>query len=241
MNADDPRRQVKEWLAAGDLKAVLVHSASLHGHYCPGLAFGVKAGHAGLRRLGFENTGMEELIAVVECNNCFADGVQMSTGCSFGNNALLYKDLGKTAVTILSRGTVLAKRRAVRVALRPNLWESGGASEREKEAQALFTRVVRERRNDPEARRRMGELFRELSFETIDKDESELFLVADVPAELPEYAPIFDSATCSVCGEEFMETRGALRNGQPVCLTCAKADCFAVLGRGVRVLPQGGW
>ncbi len=237
MNADDPRRQVKDWLVAGDLKAVLVHSASLHGHYCAGLAFGVKAGFAALRRLGFENTGMEELIAVVECNNCFADGVQMSTGCSFGNNALIYKDLGKTAVTVLSRRA----NSAVRVCLKPYRWESEGASEREKEAQALFTRVVKERQDDPEARRRMGELFREISFETIDREESDLFRVADVPVEFPEYAPIFDSATCSVCGEEFMETRGALRKGQPVCLACAKADCYAVLGRGVRVLPDCVW
>lgn len=237
MNIGDPREEIKGLLREGDLRTVLIRSAALHGHYCAGLAFGVKAGYAGLRRLGFENTGMEELVAVLECNNCFADGVQFSTGCSFGNNALIYKDLGKTAVTVLSRRT----NSAVRVALRPNLWESEDASEREKEARDLFTRVVKERQDDAQARKRMRELFQELSFETVEKDEEALFRIADVPAEFPEYAPIFDSATCSVCGEEFMETRGALRKGEPVCLTCAKADCFAVLGRGVRILPDGAW
>jgi len=237
MTADDPRAQVKEWLVAGDLKALLVHSASLHGHYCNGLAFGVKAGHAALRRLGFENTGMEELVAVTECNNCFADGVQMSTGCSFGNNALIYKDLGKTAVTVLSRRT----NAAVRVALRANSWSSENASDREKESRALFTKVVKNRQGTDQERARMGELFRELSFETVQKDEDALFTITDVPAEFPEYAPIFDSADCSACGEQFMETKGALRGGKPVCLACAKADCYAVLGRGVRVLPDGAW
>ena len=237
MNIGDPREENKGLLREGDLRTVLIRSAALHGHYCAGLAFGVKAGYAGLRRLGFENTGMEELVAVVECNNCFADGVQFSTGCSFGNNALIYKDLGKTAVTVLSR----RPNSAVRVALRPNLWKSEDASEREKEARDLFRRVVKERQDDAQARERMRDLFREISFETVEKDEETLFNIKDVPAEFPEYAPIFDSATCSVCGEEFMETRGAVRNGQPVCLTCAKADCFAVLGRGVRVLPDGAW
>ena len=91
MNRQDPRAAIKDLLRQGDLHTLLDTAAQLHGHYCPGLAFGVKAGHAGLKRLGFDNTGMEELIAVVECKNCFVDGVQMSTGCSFGNNAMIYK------------------------------------------------------------------------------------------------------------------------------------------------------
>ena len=103
MTVEDPRGEIKELLRAGDLKPLLVRAASLHGHYCGGLAFGVMAGHAALKRLGFDNTGMEELVAVVECNNCFVDGVQVSTGCSFGNNAMIYEDLGKTAVRVLSR------------------------------------------------------------------------------------------------------------------------------------------
>jgi len=237
MTIGDPREEIKALHRAGDLKTLLVRSAALHGHYCAGLAFGVKAGHAALRRLGFDNTGMEELIAVIECNNCFADGIQFSTGCTFGNNALIYKDLGKTAVTVMSRRT----KTAVRVALRPSRLRSEKASDREKEANELFTRVVKERKDDPEAAERMRELFRELSFETVERDENDLFEIADAPADFPEYAPIFDSAVCSICGEEFMETRAVLRMGEPVCLTCAKADCLAVLGRGVRVLTNGSW
>ena len=232
---DDPRQPIKQLLRAGDLEALLIQAAALHGRYCPGLAFGVRAGYAALKRLGFDNTGMEELVAVVECNNCFVDGVQVSTSCSLGNNALIYKDLGKTAVTVLSRKTGAA----VRVALKPNRWGSEDASPREAEAADLFRRVVRQRQDDPGARQRMGVLWRELSFETVGKPEDDLFTIADAPAEFPPYAPIFDSAVCSICGEEFMETRGALRGGKPVCLSCAGADCLAVLGRGICPLPGG--
>ena len=235
MDEKDPRERIKRLLKEGQLKELLVQAAGLHGHYCPGLAFGVKAGYAGLKRLGFENTGMEELAAIVECNNCFVDGVQMTTGCSLGNNALVYKDLGKTAVTIVSRKA----KSAVRIVLKPHGWESENATEREKEAADLFRRVVKERQYDPDASRRMKELFRDLSFETVEKPEEELFDILEVAPEFPEYAPIVDSAVCSVCGEEFMETKGSVAAVKPVCMHCAKADCLAVLGRGICVLKEG--
>jgi len=235
VNAEDPREKIKALLRRGDLSELLRQAAQLHGHYCPGLAFGVLAGWAGMKRLGFENTGMEELLAVVECNNCFVDGVQMTTGCALGNNALIYKDLGKTAVTIMSRRT----HSAVRLALKPRQWDREDASERDKEAAELFRRVVKERRQDPEASSRMNELFREQSFETLTRREDEIFNITDVHAAFPEYAPLVDSATCAVCGEQFMATKGAVGEGAPACLACAEADCLAVLGRGICVLKKG--
>lgn len=63
----------------------------------------MKAGYLAITELDVKGTGMEEVIAIVETNNCFSDGVQIVTGCSFGNNALIYKDVGKTAVTVAKR------------------------------------------------------------------------------------------------------------------------------------------
>ncbi|HNT72523.1 MAG TPA: FmdE family protein, partial [Methanothrix sp.] len=37
-------------------------------------------------------------------NACFADGVQAVSGCTLGNNALVYRDLGRLAVTFAIRG-----------------------------------------------------------------------------------------------------------------------------------------
>ena len=232
--SDDPRKEIKQLLQSGRLKGLLIQAAQLHGHYCPGLAFGVKAGYAGLRRLGFDNTGMEELIAVVECNSCFVDGIQFTTGCSFGNNALIYKDLGKTAVTIISRKTSSA----VRLVLNSHARESKHETDKEKEAADLFRRVVKERQDDPTAAARMKELFRESSFETVEKPEDELFEIKEVPPELPDYAPIVDSAVCSVCGETYMETKGSAADNNAVCLKCANADCMAVMGQGICVLKE---
>ena len=62
---------------------------------------------------------MEELIVILDTNNCFSDGVQVVTGCTLGNNGLIYRDVGKTAVTVAKRdGT------AIRIVLNPEYEES---------------------------------------------------------------------------------------------------------------------
>jgi formylmethanofuran dehydrogenase subunit E len=82
---DNPREEIEKAVNDGDLEKLLRLSGLLHGHYCPGLAMGVKAAAKAVKELKVKSTGMEEVVATVEINNCFADGVQMVTGCSFGN------------------------------------------------------------------------------------------------------------------------------------------------------------
>ena len=153
----------------------------------------------------------------------------MTTGCSFGNNALVFRDLGKTAVTISFRKS----RAGVRLALKPGTWESVGGPQKAAEAGELFRQVVKERRQDPALAQRMAELFRELSFEVIEMPIEKLFDIQEVPAELPPYAPIYDSVRCSVCGAEVMETKAAVHQGKAACLDCAGRSYFVVDGRGV--------
>ena len=174
--SDDPRKEIKELLRSGRLRDILIQAAGLHGHYCPGLAFGVKAGYAGLKQLGFENTGMEELMAVVECNNCFVDGVQMSTGCSMGNNALVYKDLGKTAATFYRR----SGKEAVRICVKSFDIPVGTEEERQ-EGDKLFEKAVkcREKLTDAESAR-MKMLWTQRSFATVDAADDVLSLNTDI-------------------------------------------------------------
>jgi formylmethanofuran dehydrogenase subunit E len=56
-----------------------------------------------VRELGVKSTDMEEVVAIVETNSCFANSVQMVMGCSLGNNALIYLDYGKMAFTLAKR------------------------------------------------------------------------------------------------------------------------------------------
>jgi formylmethanofuran dehydrogenase subunit E len=88
-----------------------------------------------MRELGIRNVGMEELVAIVETNNCFSDGIQLVTGCTFGNNGLIYRDYGKTAVTVARRDGA-----TIRIALKPDFDDS--VAEKYPDANALFDKIV---------------------------------------------------------------------------------------------------
>jgi formylmethanofuran dehydrogenase subunit E len=172
---------------------------------------------------------MEEIMAVAECNNCFVDGVQFAAGCTLGNNALVYQDLGKTAVTLYRRGASEAVRLCVKS------FEIDAGSEEEKaEGDALFDKAVkrRERLTDEESRR-MKEISIRRSFATVEMAAEKLFAIAAVPAPSFAFAPIFDSQQCAVCGEKVMETRAGFRNGQPICIACAHEEYRMVVGKGI--------
>ncbi len=226
----NPRKGIEELIRRGDLEGLLNRAGELHGHFCPYLALGVRAGYIGLRALGIErNVGMEKVLAIVETNNCFSDGIQMVTGCSFANNALIFKDLGKTAVTVARR-----QGPGVRVALKADYSEAFAS--RYPEAQALFEKIV-VRREEPteEEQTELMQLWAETSFAQLELAEEEVFDVTQVNVDVPPFARIFASATCSICGEKVMETRARIQNGKPVCLTCAGAEYYLLDGSGISV------
>ncbi len=230
MNRERPRQEIEEALAAGDLTRLLELNGLLHGHFCPGSAMGVKAGARAVREIGMKSTGMEEVIAIVETNSCFADGVQMVTGCSLGNNGLIYRDFGKTALTLARRGG-----EGVRVAARAG----SSALERYPEAAALFQKVVKERRGTAEDDEKLRLMWIEISFAMLEIPDEELFNVTKLTAEVPAYARIFDSARCSVCGENIMEPRARLKDGQPICLPCSGEDYYQLAGDGLAIIKGG--
>ncbi len=226
-----PRAPIEALIREHDLLALLHKAGELHGHFCPHVALGVRAGFEALIALGIEqNLGMEEVIAIVETNNCFSDGIQVVTGCTFANNALIYRDLGKTAVTLATRDGA-----AVRIALRADY--SDRFNERYPEAADLFRRVVRERQDvGPDERARLTQLWAEASERQVGAPLEELFIVQHLQIDVPAYAPIEDSAFCAACGESIMESRARLRNGQPLCIACASAAYYQLDGSGIRAL-----
>jgi formylmethanofuran dehydrogenase subunit E len=227
MNEDRPRQEIEEAVAAGDLRRLLLISGMLHGHYCPFSALGVKAGARAMRELGARSTGMEELVAIVETNNCFSDGVQIVTGCTFGNNALIFRDYGKTAFTLARRSG-----EALRVCVRPERV----IAERSPEATELFEKVVVQRKGSDAEDRRLAALWKELSFQVLELPDEEVFDIRKDKIEVPAYARIFASVKCSVCGESVMEPRVRMRGGEPVCLACSDQEYYQLAGDGISSL-----
>ncbi|MFP4006306.1 MAG: FmdE family protein [Candidatus Hadarchaeia archaeon] len=222
-----PRKNIEEIIFRGEDSKILRMAGGLHGHFCPFLALGVKAGSYLIRELRAESEGMENVLAVVETNNCFSDGIQYSTGCSFGNNALVFKDVGKTAVTLAKRDE-----KAIRASLRPNasqVWE-----EDYPEYSKLFEKVVEQREGDEEDRSRMNDLSRKISFEVICMSADDFFNFEMVEPDLPEFAPIFESCRCDKCGDTVMESRIVEIGGSKLCLPCADKNYYELNGSGIR-------
>jgi len=77
-----------------------------HGHKCPAMPLGLRVGLAALEALGVERDKNKELYCQVEtgfahATMCFVDGVQVSTGCTYGKANIEKLDLCKNAITLI--------------------------------------------------------------------------------------------------------------------------------------------
>jgi len=219
-----------------DYEGILRYAREFHGHVCPYVALGIRASmiameELGVGRLDYSGSVDERILAVVETNNCFTDGVQVTTGCTLGNNSLIYFDLGKTALTLVKRSDW----NGVRV------YADGERLRRHypPEAVELFNRVVKERKGTDEERKRLWELWEEIAHKMLRLPKNE-FKVERVRVEPIEQAPIFESVRCSGCGELVMGTRVVYRDGRPLCLKCAGERYYAVIGRGIVEVKRDG-
>ena len=231
-NPSNPRHEIEEAVATGDLPKLLTMSGLLHGHFCPFLAIGVRASVRAVKEIGISSTGMEEVIAIIETNNCFSDGVQFITGCSFGNNALVYRDFGKTAFTLAKRNG-----EALRVSVKV---DSRFLEEHEPQAVELFQKVVVEHRGTEADRESLGELWRQASFKMLDVPDDELFAVNRVTVDVPDYSRIVASVKCSLCGESVMEPRTRIKDSKPVCIPCSGEGYYQLTGNGMSVIESTG-
>ena len=225
IDSESPRHEIEQAVAAEDLPKLLKMTGVLHGHFCPFVAIGVKAAFCAVKELGVSSTGMEEVIAIVETNNCFSDGVQLVTGCSFGNNALIYRDYGKTAFTLAKRNG-----EAVRISVKA---DSRFLEEREPEAMELFQKVVVKHQGTKVDERRLKELWQQASFKMLDIHDDLLFTVKRMTIPIPAYAHIFANAKCSVCGENVLEPRARMKDGKPICIPCSAQEYYQLSGDGI--------
>ncbi len=220
---------ISELIMNKNYEGLLEAAREFHGHICPYVALGMRASmiameKLGVRRLDFEASVGERTLAIVETNNCFVDGVQIATGCTLGNNSLIYLDLGKTALTLIKRGTwegirVYADAEKLRKYYPP-------------EAVELFNMVVRDRKGTGGDAKRLRALWEEIGRKMIRLPERE-FKIEHVTLPPIEPAPIFESIRCSKCGELAMATRVVYINEEPFCLKCAGESYYAIIGRGI--------
>lgn len=185
-------------------------AVEFHGHSCVGLALGYRAGLAALKHLNSLRSPDEELIAIVETDNCALDALQVLTGCSMGKGNIFFRDYGKNVFTIGRRDTGEAVR--ISVTKLDRILDD--------KFQELRNRVMSGTANDEE-RKLFQELMAEETQRILSAPEDVLFKIEGVDLDFPVKARLFSSLTCSICGEQVMEPRARLRDGKPVCIPCS--------------------
>ncbi|MFX1366189.1 MAG: FmdE family protein [Promethearchaeota archaeon] len=98
-----------------EAKELMEKAVRFHGHICPGLAIGVLIAKYILEH-GYNYSPNEELVAVVENDNCSVDALQSILGTTYGKGNLIHQDYGKINYTFYDRRT----EKGVRLSLKKN-------------------------------------------------------------------------------------------------------------------------
>ena len=181
-----------------------------HGHLCPGLALGYRVAKAALRELKADRPRDEELVAIVENDSCAADAIQFITGCTFGKGNLIFHDYGKHVYSFFNRRSG----EGIRIS----------EDYRGFEGDSRFPELKKRQEAGEDVTREMEMYKMEKTAAILSAEEKEIFTIATVTTPPPQEARIRGSLRCALCGEKFMESRGRVKNGKIVCLTCFEQE-----------------
>lgn len=181
-----------------DLDRYAPRLLALHDHICPRQVLGLRMAEHAAAALGLELPREDKrLIAFVEMDGCFADGVMVASGCSMGHRTLRLVDEGKIAATFVDTRT----RRALRV------WPRADARVRALAAQ-------------PGAKSRWHAQFEAYQCLPV----AELLQMREVALALDLDALISRNGLrviCDRCGEEITNARELHVQGETLCRSCA--------------------
>ncbi len=192
-------------------------SAARHTHLCPRQVLGVRIGLAGALALDLPApTEGKRLLAILETDGCFADGVEAATGCSVGHRTLRIEDYGKVAATFVDVQTELAVRVAPRLDVR----------------QRAALHLLEEKRH----------YFAQLQAYQSMPDE-ELLTIQPVHLNTPVGQIVSRPGVrvnCMLCGEEIINERQVMRAGLVLCAACAGMAYYQAFEPGVGVFSELG-
>jgi len=194
----------KEWLEFGQ---------KFHGHKCPAMPMGLRAGAAAMNALGVERAKDGQLLAFVDlgedhCATCYGDGLQVIMGTTFGKGNIKKTHKGKWAVTLVDRATG----RAVRVTPKAEAMLNNKKS-------VFFTDY-----------RMLGKPASTVPDEIVDKlvegvmnaPDNKLINISPVfQYKLEPKKDSFDGFVCEECGEMTVMEYGRIKGDKKVCMECA--------------------
>ncbi|GAB6061922.1 FmdE family protein [Deferrisoma palaeochoriense] len=184
-----------------------------HGHRCPAMPMGLRAGLAAMKALGAERAQDKELYVISETGKghaagCFLDGIMAATGCTYGKSNIEKKYWNKMAFTLVDT----QKGKAVRVSLKPEFFE-----------QALQSPFVQQRRQGVPPQDVPAEILDPLLQRVLSLPE-EQFLNISGPFDYPWEGgkACFDVVRCGRCGETVFTNAVVEKDGEKLCKGCAQ-------------------
>lgn len=193
-------------VALPKLKEMLARTSALHKHLCPRQVLGVRMGLYAAEILSLELPQQgKRLLAFVETDGCFTDGVSAATGCTMGHRTMRLVDYGKVAVTFVDTNDG----RAIRLSPMPEARLRAVAA-----APAVANRWHAQLK----------------AYQTLPGKE--LFKFQEVRLNLDLRAIVGTPGmrvSCTACGEEILNQRGVVIDGQTICRGCAGESYWSLM------------
>ncbi len=191
---------------------LLTSGLKFHGHKCPAMPMGLRAGVAAMRVLGVERSQDKELHAVSETGEghaagCFLDGIMVATGCTYGKANIEKLSYHKMAFTLID----VRRQKAVRVSLKPEFFRAAldGPFVSQRKA-GVPPQDIDPKITDPLVERIAG--LPEEKFLAIGP-------VVDYP--FPKKKGLFDAKPCARCGELVFTDKLRIQGDALVCIPCS--------------------
>jgi formylmethanofuran dehydrogenase subunit E len=194
-------------------KDLLEVGQRFHGHKCPAMPLGLRAGAAAMNALGVERSQDKELVMIVETGDdhaagCFADGLMTVTGCTYGKSNIRKTYYGKMAFTLIDT----RRQRAVRVQLKGDFF-----------GKMLQSPFVQQRKQGVLPQDVSANITDPLVAGVMNRAEEEFLDVGPI-TEYPfqKTKGTFDTGLCEVCGERVFVHKLQAVKGKRVCIPCMK-------------------
>ena len=196
-----------------NFEEIVATGFKFHGHRCPAMPMGLRAGLAAMKALGVEHSKDKELSVVSETGKghaagCFLDGIMTATGCTYGKSNIEKQYYNKMAFTLMDQESG----RTVRVSLKPQFFE--------KALNSPFVQL-----------RKAGTLPQDIDPEIADPqinmilslEESQFLDISDIrTVNIKKGKPVFDAKECTSCGElTFINKLRVKDDGSFVCIPCS--------------------
>lgn len=197
-----------------DIKELFELGVRFHGHRCPAMPMGLRAGMAAMKALGVDRAKDKELYVIAETGKghaagCFVDGIMTATGCTFGKSNIEKRYYNKMAFTLIDQQTG----RSVRVSLKPDFFEK-----------ALASPFVQKRKEGVPPQDIPPEVADPLIERILSLDENAFLDIGEIQQmSVKKGKAVFKAKRCAACGElTFVNKLRLTEDGRVVCIPCSR-------------------